>query len=239
MTGAFKGSESKIMFETGLSKKALQSAKGQLKQSKLVIFVDDWVVIPGTEDKNSFSSSPTSKVRYDKEFDSLPDQIKEILKNKDTLSIGYAYPTDPLISNHIISNPGKRIVKEKTKNIEELIKYFNEKFGKKYTHTEKRRRLVGDRLKSFSLTDLKRAIKNASLSPFHSGKNDQNWVANPDYIFRSDEIVDRLLNLEVREKPSRPKAENPAVNLPEISEQERQANLAMADEIRRKIGGAA
>lgn len=92
---------------------------------------------------------------------------------------------------------------------QELIELFNRAFEKHYTLTERRRRLVGDRLKTFSLEELQRAVTNLGASPFHRGNNDRKWVADPDFLFRSDEQVDKALNLEVSVRTK------PAINLAE------------------------
>lgn len=59
--------------------------------------------------------------------------------------------------------------------------------------TDQRRKKIKARLRSFSLEELKRACDNLHASPFARGDNDRGWVADLDYLIRSDEVVDRWL----------------------------------------------
>lgn len=76
-----------------------------------------------------------------------------------------------------------------------LLDRYNQLFGKQSRMTDKKYRYVLDRLRVFSPDDLFGAIKKASRSPFHRGENDRGWVADFEYIMRSDENVDKLINL--------------------------------------------
>lgn len=88
---------------------------------------------------------------------------------------------------------------------EHLISVFNQAAGKNYSPTSKRCKLISDRLGSFPSEQLEKAAMNVAKSPFHMGKNDRGWSADPDWLFRNDENVDKMLNLEVKEdkKPLR------------------------------------
>lgn len=113
-------------------------------------------------------------------------------------------------TNEQQSNNKVTLYKEENKNkkeniyVEQLIALWNSLTGKNYTLTEKRRRLVGDRLKVFRFEQLEKSVKSICNSPFHMGKNDRFWVADPDFLFKSDEQIDKFLNLEVQVKDSQP-----------------------------------
>ena len=47
----------------------------------------------------------------------------------------------------------------------------------------------------FSLEEVKLAIENFASSPFHTGDNDRGWVADLDFIIRSDENIEKGLKL--------------------------------------------
>lgn len=83
---------------------------------------------------------------------------------------------------------------------EHLISVFNQATGKNYSPTSKRCKLISDRLGSFPSEQLEKAAMNVAKSPFHMGKNDRGWSADPDWLFRNDENVDKMLNLEVKEE---------------------------------------
>jgi hypothetical protein len=56
------------------------------------------------------------------------------------------------------------------------------------------------RLKTFSIEQICQAIKNFASDPFYSGNNERKWKADLDYIIRSDEIIERGLNLKPAKK---------------------------------------
>lgn len=78
----------------------------------------------------------------------------------------------------------------------ELITLFNEKFDKNYQLTKGRIIKIKNRLKIYSPHELKKAIENLSMSPWHRGINDRGWSADPDFLFRNDEQVDKWLNYQ-------------------------------------------
>jgi hypothetical protein len=82
----------------------------------------------------------------------------------------------------------------KTGNVIPVLEYFNLKFSKKYRLTKDREKKIVLRLKTYSLEECKAAIDNLSTSKFHNGENDRGWVADVDFLFRSDEQVDKFLN---------------------------------------------
>lgn len=84
---------------------------------------------------------------------------------------------------------------EKNKYIESFISYFNEKSGKNYQVTDDRSDALDRRLKKYSMEQVKLAIDALLKSPHHIGKNNTGtWYATPDFLLRSDEMIDRWLN---------------------------------------------
>ena len=134
------------------------------------------------------------------------DKYQTITNNKPTAN---RQQTDsrPTLYKEEIKNKSK---KENIKEIlgrdvaEHIISVFNQATGKKYTLTDKRRKLINERRKSFPSEQLENAAKNIALSPFHMGKNDRNWMADPDWLFRNDENVDKMLNLEIKQVKTEP-----------------------------------
>jgi len=83
------------------------------------------------------------------------------------------------------------------KEIEQVVEEYEKHFGTKILSlTEKRKSQIKSRLESFGLEKVKQAIENFSTSPFHRGDNDRNWKADIDFIIRSDEQIEKGLNLE-------------------------------------------
>lgn len=93
---------------------------------------------------------------------------------------------------------------KEVKKIRIYISEFNKFFGSKYKPTGGRTKKLALRLKTFSLEDLLKAMKNLSASDWHTGKNDRGWKADPDFLIRSDEQIDKWLNIEP-EKEVKPK----------------------------------
>lgn len=206
LTGAFKWSDSKTMFETAIKPKDLQQCKNELTASNLVFYHDSWVVIPDTSEKTGYNNGDnlTSKA-FTKEFESLPDEIKQLLNPPSRGMQGGYIPQE--IRNKK-SEIEKGIVKGKSSTgravAEHIISVFNQATSKNYSPTDKRCKLIADRLRSYPSEQLEKAARNIALSPFHMGKNDRNWMADPDWLFRNDENVDKMLNLEIKQEKKEP-----------------------------------
>jgi len=91
----------------------------------------------------------------------------------------------------------KNVKNVKNKDIDVFISKFNSAFTKQYKPTGGRARALAIRLKSFTLDMVLQAVDNLSHSSFHTGLNDRGWTADPDFILRSDEQVDKWLQMPV------------------------------------------
>ncbi len=86
-------------------------------------------------------------------------------------------------------------ISEETKN---FLAVFNELFGSRYRFTSKRADKIRTRLKTYSMEEILLALKRMADTPFYCGKNDRNWVADPDYLIRNDENIDKFLNKKMK-----------------------------------------
>lgn len=84
--------------------------------------------------------------------------------------------------------------KKEYPEIECYILEFNSLFGTAYKVTDGRTAKLKARLNSYSLDQIMQATLNLSKSPFHRGQNDRKWMADPDFLIRSDEQIDKWLN---------------------------------------------
>lgn len=75
-----------------------------------------------------------------------------------------------------------------------LMETFNKRFGSNYQLTDGRIQKIRTRLKTYTMEQLEEAIITMSQIPFYRGENKNKWKANPDYLFRSDEQIDRFIN---------------------------------------------
>jgi hypothetical protein len=76
----------------------------------------------------------------------------------------------------------------------QYIEGFNKLFGTKCILTPFRQKKLKLRFKTFSSEQIEQALVNLSNSKFHRGDNDTNWKADPDFLIKSDEMVDKWLN---------------------------------------------
>jgi len=77
-----------------------------------------------------------------------------------------------------------------------FLETFNKSFESNYRPTESRTKKLAERLKGFTLQEILQAVENMSQSPFHRGVNDRGWKADPDFILRNDEQIDKFINYE-------------------------------------------
>jgi hypothetical protein len=75
-----------------------------------------------------------------------------------------------------------------------FIDKFNVLFGKKYRDTADRRKKYYSRKKTYTAEEILQALENLSKSDFHKGKNDRGWSADPDFLLRSDSMIDKWIN---------------------------------------------
>lgn len=76
-----------------------------------------------------------------------------------------------------------------------FLEKFNLLFSSHYQVTSGRQKKFSLRKKAFSLEQIIQALENLASSPFHRGKNDRGWRADPDFLLRSDEQIDKWLNV--------------------------------------------
>lgn len=79
---------------------------------------------------------------------------------------------------------------------ERYIQIFNKLFNSSARLTPNRLTKLKMRFKRFTGEEIAKALYHLSKSDFHRGKNDTGWKADPDFLIRSDEQVDKWLNNE-------------------------------------------
>lgn len=77
------------------------------------------------------------------------------------------------------------------KKIDIFIKCFNEKFKSDCRSTPGRERKLKLRLERYSFEEILGAVDTLASSPFHQGNNARGWKADPDFLLRSDEQIDK------------------------------------------------
>lgn len=136
------------------------------------------------------------------------NEITRTSTNKYTVILVNKYDDYQVVDNKQITNEQQTNNKRTTttkeykeiKNIntntelKEFLDLFNSLFGSKYTQTAGRGSKLSLRLKTYSFEQIKKSLENLSKSEWHQGKNDRGWKADPDFLLRSDEQIDKWLN---------------------------------------------
>lgn len=80
--------------------------------------------------------------------------------------------------------------------VEDVLEFFNATCGTRYRMTKENRRMIANRLKTFSAAELRAAIRKRFEIPFYRGENPskREWAKDFLSLFRSDEKVDAILN---------------------------------------------
>lgn len=103
--------------------------------------------------------------------------------------------------NNIIVPPKGDTDPDKDKNWKEeyaqmYIDAFNKLFNREFRLTKTRRDKLKKRFESYTKEQISKALINLSKSKYHQGHNDTNWTADPDFLIRNDEMVDKWLNFK-------------------------------------------
>lgn len=81
--------------------------------------------------------------------------------------------------------------------VEEIILFFEKKFDTKVlARTHKRIKLLKERIASLGKEAIIEAIEGFAGSPWHRGENSTGWKANLDFIIKSDEQIEKGINLK-------------------------------------------
>lgn len=71
---------------------------------------------------------------------------------------------------------------------------FNQLTGRNFEVTLGRTTKLKKRLKTYTMDQILTALRNMVSDPFYTGENDRSWSADPDFLIKSDEQIDRFLN---------------------------------------------
>lgn len=80
-------------------------------------------------------------------------------------------------------------------NVREILEHYKKCSGVNARETDGKIAKTRTRLQSFSKEEIKQAISNAFEDDFYGGRK-THWKADFDYIFRSDDTMDKMLNLK-------------------------------------------
>lgn len=89
---------------------------------------------------------------------------------------------------------------KKDNNINTYVSEFNKLFDRDFRTTSGRKSKLEARLRVFRFEQIMEALENLSCSKFHQGENDRGWRADPDFLIRNDEQIDKWLNRKPKNK---------------------------------------
>ena len=81
-----------------------------------------------------------------------------------------------------------------------FLEEFNKAFGTEFHATQKTIASYNARLETFTPEKILKALSNISLDKFYQGENERRWRADPEWMLKSDEVVDKLINKKGKSK---------------------------------------
>lgn len=86
-----------------------------------------------------------------------------------------------------------------TNGLVSFLEEFNILFNTKFRETPTRVEKYTLRRKSYSDGDILTALRNMASNTFYKGENERGWRADPDFLLRNDEQIDRFLNMKPKD----------------------------------------
>ena len=75
------------------------------------------------------------------------------------------------------------------------LEKFNVLFNSQYKPTKKNNELYNLRRSTFTTEEMEKALVAISKTGFYKGENDTGWKATPDFLLKTDEQIDKFLNM--------------------------------------------
>lgn len=182
--GELKTTRLDLAKETGLSEQQVRTSLDKLKSTSEI-------TIKSTN-KNTFISINKWKTHQQ-------------TNQQTTIRVTNEQPTSNQLTSYL-----KNVKNDK--NVKKYIESFNFLFNSSYKETNGRIKKLNSRLKTYQIEDILKALEALSKSSFHKGENDRGWKADPDFLIRSDEQVDKWLN-RAEEKSHQERKKIPVIKL--------------------------
>ena len=185
--GEYYHSMKAIAEASGLSYCQIKAAAKKAKEAGLIDYHTGYK--PGT----------TEKTTYWKAIKRLSESTK--IDHSDGTKIDHS----SYINNKDINNKeiGKAEKANSNPELEKVYQHYLDRFGttaKRYKLTEKRRAKLKSRLADCGAEMICEAIDHAKEDYWYSGDNQRGWKADLDFIIRSYENVEKLANLQPRQR---------------------------------------
>jgi hypothetical protein len=195
--------EREVLFDTGVDRDTYRGLKEKLEKADKVYFYKDWVYLRNASKYESYTGESNERAKEKIEQEMSTDVFDWYSNILDTpLYTPLHTPRAGTINkkSEIRNKKLKGGVGEKEQsNVEKYVEKYNELFNREFRTTDGRKRKLKARLKTYSMEQILKSLKNLSQSPFHRGVNDRGWQADPDFLIRNDEQVDKWLNKDMQE----------------------------------------
>lgn len=192
--GCYKITEKRIAYDTGMDRLSIKETIKKFSEYGKIFYENGWIFIKNFP-KHQKANNPKVKIGIEKAIADLPQEVAKRLESINSLSIGYAYPSNNINSN-FNSNSNSNLNKKETAKADELLEFFNKTCETNLKMTKGKRTQIKNRLETFSIDEIKQAIVARTKSSWHAGQNEQNkiWYKDWDSLFRNDEKIDKMLN---------------------------------------------
>lgn len=186
IAGCYEIALDEVASDTGMTEKRIVEAFDRFTEAGKVLYKDNWILLKNFI-KHQSKSEKVEKGIVDALKD-CPDWIK------DTLSIAYPY-----LSIYLILNLKSQNRKRKASFDARVVEVFEEwksVLKKKSSLDTKRHAILADRLKDYSVEDLKLVPLGASRSEWHNGANpDKKKYLEISTLFRDNDQIDKFIEL--------------------------------------------
>lgn len=187
--------------ELPMSRRTYSRYVARLKEHGYIrtIKVQNGLLITVTKAKKSFGRSATYGASKNNRADApkMAQQMRQkrpsgIAKNGATI-----YRDLNIDNKHTTSNPPPKAAEARV-----IVDFYNRTFQREILYTDGRIKKIILRLKTFRADQIKQAITCAQKDQFFNGGGSRGWVGDLDYLVRSDENLEKYINLSAPKEKS-------------------------------------
>jgi len=176
---------------TGIKKSNVSRGLSKLIKHRLVIKTDNKLKI----NKDYSEWLPFGVIRSDNKLKVIRSDNKVIKRE-----LGVIKSDNKKLSKERDTKEKKETIQKKgSEEFEYFIKKFNELFNRKFRETAGMLKKYKKRRETFKEKEIIYALGQLSASSWHQGENSRGWRANPGFLLRNDEQVDKWLNTTSKE----------------------------------------
>lgn len=195
--------EREISFDTGIDRDKIALFKEKLQTANKMHFYQNYVFLRNASKYETYSGIKNEKA-IGQLLKIMPSDVLAWYNNIKNTPIDTPMHTPSIGTiNHkseIINIEGgvgeTKNSKEQGVNdpAQRLVDFFNRNSGRNYRLTSELKKKIRTRLQNYTPEELARAVVEMFKLPFYKGQNDKKWEADPMFLFRSDENIEKFLS---------------------------------------------